>query len=298
MRILLTGGTGLIGRPQTARLLQAGHQVTVVTRNVITARALLGEQVALWPGLDDRSDLNDIDAVINLAGEPIADKRWSETQKQLLCDSRWQITERLASLIAASTTPPSVLISGSAVGFYGNSGEAVVTEDDSGHDEFTHRLCARWEMLALSAESDKTRVCLLRTGVVLSPEGGALAKMRLPFRLGAGGSLGSGKQFIPWVHLDDVISAIVWLLDHPSLRGPFNLVAPYPVRNAKFAATLGQVMHRPALLHLPASIVSLMMGESAVLVLGGQHAIPQRLEASGFSFRWYQLDQALVNLRV
>jgi len=293
MHILLTGGTGLIGSHLIPRLLGIGHQVSVVTRDVAAARTRLDPAVNLWSGLAQQRDLNDIEAVINLAGEPIADKRWSEQQKQKLCESRWQITERLASLINASSNPPSVFISGSATGFYGDTGELVLTEEDPGHDEFTHQLCARWEALALSAESERTRVCLLRSGVVLAKQGGALAKMKLPFRLGIGGPLGSGKQYMPWIHLDDMLNAILWLLDNPQLRGPFNMVAPYAVRNEQFAAALGHAMHRPAFMRTPASAVKLMMGESAVLVLGGQHVLPKRLEESGFGFRWYELDEAL-----
>lgn len=296
MHILITGGTGLIGRPLTARLLQAGHQISVVTRDVASARRNLSEKVSLWSGLDKQQDLNGIDAVINLAGEPIAAKRWSKLQKQRLCDSRWQITRRLAELIQASSAPPAVLISGSATGFYGDTGELVVTEDDPGHAEFTHELCARWEQLALLAQSDRTRVCLLRTGVVLSERGGALEKMKLPFKLGIGGPLGNGKQYLPWIHLEDAVNGIIWLLDNPDLNGPFNLVAPYAVRNEQFAAALGEAMHRPAFMRTPATAVRLMMGESAVLVLGGQHVLPQRLEASGFRFRWYELDKALADV--
>lgn len=296
MHILLTGGTGLIGQPLVSRLVKSGHQVSVVTRDVAAARKKLGDAVTLWPGLDQHNDLNGIDAVINLAGESIAGKRWTGAQKQRLCDSRWKITERLADLIAASSTPPGVLISGSASGFYGNTGEHLVTEDDPGHDEFTHRLCKTWEDLALKASSDRTRVCLLRTGVVLSKNGGALSQMTLPFKFGVGGPLGNGKQFMPWIHIDDMLNGIIWLLEHPALSGPFNLVAPYAVRNEQFAATLGEVMNRPAFIRTPACAIRLLMGESAVLVLGGQHLLPQRLEASGFSFRWYRLDEALTNV--
>lgn len=293
MQLLITGGTGLIGRHLIPRLLQLGHQVSVVTRDVAAAREKLNPNVALWSGINQQSDLNGIDGVINLAGEPIADKRWTEQQKQRLCESRWQITEQLVSLIHASSHPPQFLISGSATGFYGDTGDLVLTEDDPGHDEFTHALCARWEQLALTAQSDRTRVCLLRTGVVLAKEGGALAKMKLPFKLGVGGPIGSGKQYLPWIHIDDLVNALLWLIDHPELRGPFNMVAPYAVRNEQFAATLGHVMHRPAFMRTPASAIKLMMGESAVLVLGGQHVLPKRLEESGFGFRWYDLEQAL-----
>lgn len=293
MHILMTGGTGLIGRHLIPRLLTLGHQVSVVTRDVAAAREKLDAGVALWSGLAQQQNLDGIDAVINLAGEPIADKRWTEQQKQLLCESRWQITERIASLINASHSPPRVLISGSATGYYGDTGELVMTEEDQGQEEFTHSLCARWEQLALSAQSERTRVCLLRTGVVLASEGGALSKMKLPFRLGVGGPIGSGKQYLPWIHIDDMVNAILWLLDHDELSGPFNMVAPYAVRNEQFAATLGHVMHRPAFMRTPASAIKMMMGESAVLVLGGQHVLPKRLEASGFGFRWYDLQEAL-----
>ncbi|HBZ15946.1 MAG TPA: TIGR01777 family protein [Pantoea sp.] len=293
MHLLITGGTGLVGRHLIPRLLQIGHQVSVVTRDVAAAREKLDPRVALWSGINQQSDLNGIDGVINLAGEPIADKRWTEQQKQRLCESRWQITEQLVSLINASSNPPQFLISGSATGFYGDTGDLVLTEEDPGHNEFTHALCARWEQLALAAQSGRTRVCLLRTGVVLAKEGGALAKMKLPFKLGVGGPIGSGKQYLPWIHIDDLVNAMLWLIDHPELRGPFNMVAPYAVRNEQFAATLGHVMHRPAFMRTPASAIKLMMGESSVLVLGGQHVLPKRLEESGFGFRWYDLEQAL-----
>jgi len=293
MHILMTGGTGLIGRHLIPRLLTLGHQVSVVTRDVAAARERLDARVALWSGLAQQQNLDGVDAVINLAGEPIADKRWTEQQKQRLCESRWQITERIASLINASHVPPRVLISGSATGYYGDTGELVLTEEDQGQEEFTHSLCARWEQLALSAESERTRVCLLRTGVVLAREGGALSKMKLPFKLGVGGPVGSGKQYLPWIHIDDMVNAILWLLDRDDLRGPFNMVAPYAVRNEQFAATLGHVMHRPAFMRTPASAIKMIMGESAVLVLGGQHVLPKRLEASGFGFRWYDLQEAL-----
>ncbi|EMO6900636.1 TIGR01777 family oxidoreductase [Pluralibacter gergoviae] len=295
MKILITGGTGLIGRYLVSRLLTLGHAVVVVTRSPDSARQRLDKRVELWPGLEQRSHLNDIDAVINLAGEPIADKRWTDAQKARLCDSRWQITQRLVALIKASDTPPAVLLSGSAAGYYGDLGEVVVTEEEPPHNEFTHKLCARWEQIACEAQSDATRVCLLRTGVVLAPDGGILAKMTPPFRLGLGGPIGSGRQYLAWIHIDDMANAILWLLDN-DLRGPFNMVSPYPVRNAQFAHALGRALHRPALVRAPAAAVRLLMGESSVLVLGGQRALPKRLEAAGFAFRWYDLDDALADV--
>lgn len=292
MKILMTGGTGLIGRFLIPRLQELGHAVTVVTRNPAKAQHTLGPGVTVLKGLDALSNLNDFNAVINLAGEPIADKRWTEQQKQRLCESRWSITQKLVELIRASDTPPQVLISGSAVGYYGDLGEVVVSEDDPPHNEFTHKLCARWEQIACGAQSDRTRVCLLRTGVVFAPKGGILGKMLPLFRLGLGGPVGNGRQYMAWIHIDDMANGIIWLLNN-DLRGPFNMVSPYPVRNEQFAHALGHVLKRPAILRAPATAVRLMMGESAVLVLGGQRALPKRLEASGFAFRWFDLEEAL-----
>lgn len=292
MHILITGGTGLIGRHLVPRLLELGHHVTVVTRDLNNARAIFDARVSLWKGLGDRENLDEFDAVINLAGEPIADKRWTEAQKQRLCQSRWQITQRLVEMFHAGENPPEVLISGSATGYYGDLGEVVVNEDEPPHNEFTHKLCARWEQIACGAQSDKTRVCLLRTGAVLAPKGGMLGKLVPLFRAGLGGPIGSGRQYLAWIHVDDMVNAILWLLNN-DLRGPFNMVSPYPVRNEQFAHALGHVLHRPAFMRAPASAVRMIMGESAVLVLGGQRALPKRLEESGFGFRWYDLEEAL-----
>ena len=169
MNVLLTGGTGLIGRHLIPRLLELGHHVTVSTRSPEKAKSRLDSRVTLWRDFEHQANLNGIDAVINLAGEPIADKRWTAEQKQRLCHSRWDTTQKLVTLFTASDTPPAVLISGSAAGYYGDLGEVVVTEEEPPHNEFTHKLCARWEQIACKAQSDRTRVCLLRTGVVLAP---------------------------------------------------------------------------------------------------------------------------------
>ena len=209
-----------------------------------------------------------------------------------MCHSRWDLTQRLVGLIHASDTPPSVLISGSAIGYYGDLGEVVVTEEEPPHNEFTHKLCARWEQIACEAQSERTRVCLLRTGVVLAPRGGILGKMTPAFKLGLGGPIGNGRQYLAWIHIDDMVNGILWLLDN-DLRGPFNMVSPYPVHNEQFAHALVHALHRPAIFRVPAAAIRLLMGESAVLVLGGQRALPKRLEAAGFAFRWYDLDEAL-----
>ena len=295
MKILVTGGTGLIGGHLVPRLQELGHEVTVLTRRPDDARKKFNNRITVWSTLEDKHNLDGINAVINLAGEPIADKRWTTEQKDRLCQSRWRITQKLADLINAGETPPSVFISGSATGYYGDLGEVVVTEEEPPHNEFTHKLCARWEQIACEAQSDKTRVCLLRTGVVLAPKGGILGKMIPPFRLGLGGPGGNGRQYLAWIHIDDMVNAILWLLDN-DLRGPFNMVSPYPVRNEQFAHALGHALQRPAILRVPATVIRLLMGESSVLVLGGQRALPKRLEAAGFPFRWYDLEEALADV--
>lgn len=295
MQILITGGTGLIGSHLIPRLLEIGHQVTVLTRSLDNSRKQIDPRVTLWKGLNDRPNLDEFDAVINLAGEPIADKRWTGLQKQRLCQSRWQITERLVAMFRAGSTPPSVLISGSAAGYYGDLGEVAVTEDEPPHNEFTHKLCARWEQIACGAQNDSTRVCLLRTGVVLAPAGGILAKLLPLFRFGLGGPMGNGRQYMAWIHVDDMVNGILWLLNN-ELRGPFNMVSPYPVRNEQFSHALGHALHRPTFMRAPAAAIKLMMGESSVLVLGGQRALPKRLQESGFGFRYVELEEALADV--
>ncbi|EME8469789.1 TPA: TIGR01777 family oxidoreductase [Morganella morganii] len=296
MRILITGGTGLVGTPLVQALIARKYQVVVLSRSPQKVYSRFCSAAENLNSLNDITHLNDIDAVINLAGEPIADKRWSEEQKKLLCESRWQITERLSELINASETPPAVFLSGSAVGWYGDQGQSVVTEDDEPNQEFTHTLCDRWESLAMKAQSEKTRVCLLRTGIVLSPEGGALAKLLPVYRAGLGGPIGNGRQYMPWIHISDMVSAILFLLDDPAQNGPFNMTAPYPSHNEQFTAVLAQILHRPHLLRVPAFVVKALMGEAAVLVLGGQNALPKRLEEAGFGCQFINLEEALRDL--
>lgn len=293
MHILITGATGLIGRRLTQKLLTDGNQITVLTRSPERAKTIFGNPVSYWSTLSDRESLNGVDAVVNLAGEPIADKRWTEEQKKCLCESRWTMTEQLARLINASSQPPSVLISGSAVGFYGDQGQTTVTEETPPHDEFTHQLCARWESLARQAQSDKTRVCLLRTGVVLATDGGALAKMLPLFRCCLGGPVSNGRQYFPWIHQGDMVNAIHYLLTQNKLHGPFNIVSPNPVHNKQFTRTLARVLNRPAALSVPAGILRALMGEASILMLTGQRALPVRLEDSGFDFRYAHLEEAL-----
>lgn len=292
-RILITGGTGFIGHVLCRELLARDYELTVFSRQPPeTVKSSCGRVEAV-------SDLQQLrshpgyDAVINLAGEGIADKRWSETRKQELRDSRIGVTETLVEVIRSWERAPEVLVSGSAVGFYGDQGDATVTEDTSPNDEFTHRLCRDWENAAKPLADDGVRVCFSRTGVVAGPGGGFLERMILPFKLGLGGRLGSGTQYMPWIHRDDVVGALIWMMENPNASGPFNVVSPNPATNAEFTRTLGKVLHRPTLFPAPAPVLKVALGEMARLLLTGQKAIPERLTQEKFEFRYPDLEQAL-----
>ncbi|QUN07147.1 TIGR01777 family oxidoreductase [Shewanella yunxiaonensis] len=295
MKILITGATGLVGTALVANL-ETEHQLVIVSRNPLVARQKLGIHHEYLPSLDGLTDLNGIDAVINLAGEPIVGKRWSEMQKQVICRSRWDITSRLASLIKASTTPPSCFISGSAIGYYGGQDETLLDEDATPVEEFSHYICAEWERRALIAQSSNTRVCIIRTGVVLAANGGALAKMLPAFRLGLGGPIANGRQGMSWIHLSDLVELILFLLSHKQAHGIYNATAPYPVSNAEFARSLGKVLQRPAILPAPAFMLKLLFGEMAELLIEGQYVIPSKAMNEGFRFQFPKLEQALADL--
>ncbi|MCU7555284.1 TIGR01777 family oxidoreductase [Alteromonas sp. ASW11-19] len=295
MQVLITGGTGLIGRHLIAALPDA--RITVLTRDTARAGEILPERVTLASSLSAIDDFDKFDAVVNLAGEPIADKRWTATQKQRICDSRWDITAQLVSRINDCSSPPDVFLSGSAIGYYGRQGDKVVTEAFTDvHDEFTHEVCAKWESLANGVTQEHTRVCTLRTGVVLSAEGGALPRMALPFKLGVGGKVGDGSQYLSWIHIDDMVNAIVFLLNDSHARGPFNMTAPQPQTNAAFSQTLASTLHRPNLFFVPAFVMKLIMGEAAEIILTGQQVLPDKLTKAGFTFAYPTLDKALQNI--
>lgn len=296
MKILITGGTGFIGRRLVAHL-KVAHEVLVLTRQGSRAYDLLGHDVKLLDSLDRLDNLNDVDAVINLAGEPIANGRWSERRKQLLCDSRWLLTEQLVDLVKLSDTPPRVLLNASAIGWYGRQGDEPLDEQcQTPHDEFTHQLCQQWENLAREARSKHTRVCIVRIGLVLGPDGGALPKMLPPYRVGLGGPMGTGHQIMSWIHIQDLVRAILFLLEHDECDGLFNGTAPQPVSNREFSQTLAGTLHRPHLFFVPAPLLQLLMGEAADLLLTGQKVLPTRLQQAGFHFTYPALPQALANL--
>lgn len=292
-RILVTGGTGFIGQVLCPVLLEKGYSLTVLSRQPDDQVRSLCGQVEAVGDLQSLKAHSGFDAVINLAGEGIADKRWSEDRKQTLLDSRVALTRTLADVIRSWETPPEVLVSGSAVGFYGDQGSKLVDEQTSPVDEFTHQMCRDWEKQALSLAGDQTRVCLSRTGIVVGPGGGFLKRMLLPFKLGLGGRIGDGSQFMPWVHREDVVSALVWMLETPDAKGAYNVVSPNPVTNRQFTATLAGVLHRPAIFPVPSAVLKVALGDMARLLLTGQQAIPKRLTDEGFSFRFSELDAAL-----
>ncbi len=299
MQILITGGTGFIGR-ELMKLLMT-HKVTLLTRDIAKAKHRLNhihsENLSFIDTLDELQDLNHFDAVINLAGEPIADKRWTPKQKSLICRSRWDITEQLVALIHASTQPPAVFISGSAVGYYGDQQEHPFDESlHIHHASFSHQICATWEQIALRAQSERTRVCILRTGVVLAPEGGALQKMLPPYKLGLGGTIGSGQQYMPWIHMSDMVQAIMFLLTTEHAQGVFNLCAPHPATNEIFSKSLAATIKRPHLLLAPKWAIKLLMGEAAELVLDSMRAKPKKLTELGFKFQYSHVKPALKNL--
>ena len=315
MKILITGGTGLIGRAFIEHKLGLNRadvetsadacDIIVFSRNKQKAEATLPNQVKVIDSLAD-IHFSTLDVIINLAGEPIVNKRWTDKQKHILCQSRWQLTEQLVNKInkecnnsdhsaESISTSPIRFISGSAVGVYGRQPTGLVTEThNSPFPEFAHKLCQQWEDIALQAKP--ANVALLRTGIVLSSKGGALEKMRLPFKLGLGGKVASGEQFMPWIHIDDMVRGIDYLIAHPVLNGPFNLTAPHPVTNKQFSQTYAQVLRRPCVFPMPEFVLRLAMGEMADLLIYGQNAIPESLVKAGFRFDYEHLDKALQNV--
>ena len=294
-RVLMTGGTGFIGSVLCQEMLTRGYELTVLSRQPSDkVRALCG-QVDVIANLESLRSHQGYDAVINLAGEGIADKRWTDQRKQALRDSRISLTHLLTDVITSWAEPPEVLVSGSAVGFYGDQGDTLVIEDTAPHDEFTHRLCKDWEAAALELRSHGVRVCLSRTGVVAGPGGGFLKRMVPPFKFALGGRLGGGYQYMPWVHRDDVVAALIWMLETPEASGAYNVVSPNPATNREFTRCLAHALKRPAIFPVPAQVLKIALGEMSRLLLTGQQAVPARLTDAGFRFGYPSLDAALKN---
>jgi uncharacterized protein len=296
VRIVVAGGTGLLGTALTHALRADAHDVTVLTRRRGRSESGLATwtpdgTVGPWARVIEHTD-----AVVNLAGAPLDRGRWTTARKRVLIESRVLPTRSLARAIAAATAPPAVFVSASAVGYYGARGHEVVTETAARGTGFLAELAEAWEHEARSPESP-ARVTLLRSGVVLSPEGGALARMLLPFRLGLGGPFGSGRQYLPWIHRGDWVDLVRWVLGTRDASGPLNATAPLPVPNEEFAATLARVLRRPHVLRAPALALRLALGEMAdAALLSGQRVVPAKAQALGFRFRWPALEAALREL--
>jgi uncharacterized protein (TIGR01777 family) len=299
MRVLVAGATGFIGRALVPVLLRESHTVVVWSRSEARTRSRLGADVEILeasggPEALTRA-LERCDAVVNLAGEPIM-SRWTTARRRILRESRVDFTERLVQALAAARRRPGVLVSGSAVGYYGDRADEILDEASAPGNGFLADLCQAWEAAARRAETLGLRVVTLRTGVVLGREGGALAQMLPPFKLGLGGSIGSGRQFLPWIHLHDLVAIVLTAVMDERICGPVNGVAPEPVRSRDFASALGRALHRPAFLPTPALALRLLFGRAAAVLLGSQRVMPEALRRLGFSFSFPTLEAAFADI--
>ena len=296
MTIVIAGGSGFLGQKLARGLARDGHQVRILTRK----RAQTADQIT-WqpdgtPGLLPQH-LNATDAVVNLAGENIAGVRWSALQKDRLCNSRVLATRTLTRAIAQCDAPPKTFVSASGVGYYGPRGDEPVTEVTPPGSDFFGRLCVAWEEEA-RAVPPATRLAIVRSGLALGQDGGALKKMLLPFKLGLGATLGSGEQFLPWIHVHDWTAMVMWMIGNHRASGAFNATAPIPVTNRTFTGTLGRVLRRPAVFHAPAFALRVALGEMADVLLTGQRAVPTHAEQLGFRFTHRTLEPALHSLHL
>jgi hypothetical protein len=309
MNILITGGTGLIGQALIEKLLDDGHKISVLTRSIVKAKKEIPDGVFAyqWNGTNSEGWSNiveEMDAVINLAGESIAGdsltkiltRRWTPEQKQRIKQSRLQSGHALSEAIQSASKKPEVFIQASAVGFYGPRGSDKITEQSSAGDDFLSTVCQAWEASSINIEEMGVRRVIIRTGLVLSSNGGILPMMLLPFRLFVGGPIGSGEQYISWIHIEDQVNAIRYLLTNHNSFGAYNLTAPTPVTSKEFGQIAGKVLKRPSYLPVPNFALKLVLGEKATLVLDGQRAIPQKLLEEGYDFKYNSLEFSLRNL--
>lgn len=297
MRILIAGGTGFLGRKLRERLVGDGHHVQTLTRRTVTTPDQITWNPDGSPGVL-ATHLEGADAIVNLAGENLAEGRWTAERKHALVSSRVLPTRTLVRAINACAAPPRVFVSASAVGYYGPHGDEPVTEAMPAGSDFLARICVDWEQEARAADTSRTRLAIIRSGVVLAKDGGALKKMLLPFRLGLGATLGSGMQYFPWIHADDWTSLAWWLIRNADAAGAFNATAPQPVNNHTFTKTLGRVLGRPAILKAPAFAMRIAMGEMADMLLHGQRVMPVHAEQFGFQFAHRSLEPTLRSLQL
>jgi uncharacterized protein (TIGR01777 family) len=290
--VLITGATGFVGSRLTGALAAAGHQVTILTRDQAKA-ATLAPPFRVITSLDQIPDDASIDTIINLAGEAIADGPWTAAKRRRILRSRLQITRKVVHLIRRLDIAPALLISGSAIGWYGLWQDDILTESDDGKACFSRRVCESWERMAVLAETHGVRVVRLRTGLVLGSEGGILSRLLTPFEFGLGGPIGGGQQWMSWIERDDLVRLIAHIMARPNLSGAVNATAPVPVRNADFARELGRALHRPAMMRMPAALLRPLGDFGQELFLGGQKVLPVAALASGFRFRHETMRSAL-----
>ena len=298
MRVTVTGATGLVGRRLVQALRARGDEVTVLSRSPQKARDRLGVEAVEWDpmaGPAPAAALAGRDGVVSLAGEPVA-QRWNDEVKRRIHDSRVTGTRNLVAGLGEAEPRPKVLVSASGVGYYGPHGDERVTESDPPADDFLGRLCVEWEGAAEAAEDLGVRVAHVRTGIALDPKGGALKTMLPAFRLGLGGPIAGGRQYMPWIHIDDLIGMYLAALDDEAWSGPFNGAAPEPVTQKEFAKALGRAVHRPAFAPAPRFALKLLMGEMAEIVTTGVRAVPERPQQAGYRFRHTELEPALADL--
>jgi len=301
MRVVVAGGSGLIGRKLIEELLRAQHEVVVLSRKPENVRKIFpAVRAEFWDaksfdGLT--SVLDGADAIINLIGESIGAKRWTRTQKRRILSSRIVSTQAIVAAIKQTQRKPSVLLNASAVGYYGNAPEGELTEANPRGTGFLADVCARWETEALKVREFDMRVVMLRSGVVLDKNGGVLQKLLIPFRFFVGGPMGTGKQWFPWIHLQDEVNVILFAMENEQIAGPLNLSAPESVRMLEFCRELGKILHRPSWMRVPGFVLKCVLGEMAQpLLLHSQKIIPQKLVDAGFKFQFPKLEDALRNL--
>ncbi|MBW4643553.1 MAG: TIGR01777 family oxidoreductase [Goleter apudmare HA4340-LM2] len=304
MKVAVTGATGFVGSRLVERLHKEGHRVLVLTRNTTSARKVFPteafpnvEIVAYTPTVsgDWQDAIAGIDGVVNLAGEPIAEERWTPAHKQEILNSRQLGTQKIVEAIQKANPKPTVLVNASAIGYYGTSETATFDETSPTGNDFLAQVCQAWEAEATKVKDAGVRLVILRLGIVLGL-GGALAKMITPFKLFAGGPIGSGRQWFSWIHLDDLVDLILQALTKPEIEGVYNATAPHPVRMADLSQTMGEVMSRPSWLPVPAFALEALLGDGAKVVLEGQEVIPKRTLASGFNYKYHHLQPALKDI--
>lgn len=310
MDILISGGSGFLGSAFSKALIKRYQEkneplhITWLTRD---SNQVHPDAISMLNYDELATTDRSFDVIVNLAGAGIADERWSETRKQALLASRIKPTESLLTFIERSSVKPKLLVSGSAIGWYGAQGDLPLTETSTAEDDFAHHLCETWEQLALQATEFGVPVAIVRTGVVIHPDGGMLAKLLTPFKMGAGGQLGDGQQIMSWISRDDWVGAVIFIIEQhlsgadkaqPRMHSTYNLTAPNPVTNRTFTKALGTWLHRPTFLTLPSPVLKLMFGEMSTLLIDGQKVVPQALQTAGYEFKFPTLEQALTQQTV